>query len=407
MRKDIVSIMIPCYNGVPFLEQLFDTIARQTYKKLQVVIVNDGSTDNTESLIKDYEYKIKREGMEFHYLYQENRGQAAAINNALQYIDGEYCMWFDADDLMTPDHVEKKVNYLRTHPQDAAVICNGYIYHESDLHTPIGMLGEIGTMETIFEDILLERYDCWFPGLWMVRTEKLFKVLPEKNIYESRCGQNMQLLLPLTLQYRTGYLPEKLFHYIIYDKSHSHCITGGIQWMKRYDALFDLKKHVIEDLPISKDYYYFLIKQLTLFLLQHRIGNIDDEVAFSYPDYVLNVCRDYIARIDLSSYQKKRQIYYWGYCPYTKKVSDYLQKYCDVICNGYIDSNIEKCNDKKKDIHVLYMEDISKDSMYIIVPLNKYYTEIVDILNAKGFVNGRDYYYPQYELRVEFKGEKK
>lgn len=125
MIKDLVSIMIPCYNGEKFLQQLFAVFSNQTYKKIEILFVNDGSVDDTEKRILEYGRLWEHQGITFRYFHQSHRGAAAAINTALPHIAGEYCMWFDADDSMTKDHIQKKVEYLQNHPKCDVVMCEG------------------------------------------------------------------------------------------------------------------------------------------------------------------------------------------------------------------------------------------------------------------------------------------
>ena len=132
MKKNVVSIVVPCYNGEQFVERFCTTILEQTYKKIQLIIVNDGSIDGTEEQLKNYEEKLKQELVEYIYVKKENGGQASAINVGLQYVAGEYLMWFDIDDLMSSLHVEKKMQYLQNNVWCDIVRCKGYCFDEND-----------------------------------------------------------------------------------------------------------------------------------------------------------------------------------------------------------------------------------------------------------------------------------
>ena len=79
MVKDLVSIITPCYNGEKVISRLMESVLNQTYKKIEFVLVDDGSTDNTASIVKSYESKFTEQGMIFKYVYQENRGLGKRI----------------------------------------------------------------------------------------------------------------------------------------------------------------------------------------------------------------------------------------------------------------------------------------------------------------------------------------
>jgi glycosyltransferase involved in cell wall biosynthesis len=95
MKK--VSIITPCYNGESFVSRYLDTILNQSYNNLELILVNDGSTDQTEAIVMSYKPKFKEVGIEFIYMYQEHAGQAAALNQGLKIFTGDYLTWPDSD----------------------------------------------------------------------------------------------------------------------------------------------------------------------------------------------------------------------------------------------------------------------------------------------------------------------
>ena len=95
-----VSIILPIYNVAPYLEEALDSIMNQTLKEIEIIAVNDGSTDNSEEIIKEYQQKDSR----IILFSQKNQGQSVARNLALQYATGEYIYMMDSDDVLTsPD----------------------------------------------------------------------------------------------------------------------------------------------------------------------------------------------------------------------------------------------------------------------------------------------------------------
>ena len=109
MLNPLVSILIPLYNAEKYLEECLDSITAQTYKNLEVIIVNDGSSDNSLTIAERYEKK-------YNYIKvysQENNGAASARNKAFLYSSGEYIQYLDADDILHPDKILTQIYALR------------------------------------------------------------------------------------------------------------------------------------------------------------------------------------------------------------------------------------------------------------------------------------------------------
>ena len=117
MTKPLVSIITPCYNGEAFLKRYFESILNQTYPNLELIFINDGSTDRTEEIALSYRERLEKRGITYIYEKQENAGQAAALNRGLKLFKGEYLTWPDSDDVMTKDSIEKKVHFLEKNPK--------------------------------------------------------------------------------------------------------------------------------------------------------------------------------------------------------------------------------------------------------------------------------------------------
>lgn len=92
-----VSVILPIYNVAPYLEEAFDSILNQSLRDIEIIAVNDGSTDNSEEIIKKYQQKDTR----IISFTQENQGQSVARNVALQHATGEYIYMMDSDDVLS------------------------------------------------------------------------------------------------------------------------------------------------------------------------------------------------------------------------------------------------------------------------------------------------------------------
>ena len=98
MKNIKVSIIIPVYNGEKYIAQSIESALNQTYKNIEVIVVNDGSSDNTEKIVLEYGDKIK-------YIRKENGGVASALNVGIKNMTGDFFSWLSHDDLYYPNKI--------------------------------------------------------------------------------------------------------------------------------------------------------------------------------------------------------------------------------------------------------------------------------------------------------------
>lgn len=124
-----VSIIIPCYNQGKYVAEAINSALRQTFKDIEIVCVNDGSTDNSVEIIKSFENKYKN----FIFLNnEENRGVIYSRNFAIKNCNGTYILPLDADDIIEPTYVEKAVKILDNNPNIGIVYCKAKIFGNYD-----------------------------------------------------------------------------------------------------------------------------------------------------------------------------------------------------------------------------------------------------------------------------------
>lgn len=124
-----VSIIIPCYNQGKYVAEAINSALRQTFKDIEIVCVNDGSTDNSVEIIKSFENKYKN----FIFLNnKENRGVIYSRNFAIKNCNGTYILPLDADDIIEPTYVEKAVKILDNNSNIGIVYCKAKIFGNYD-----------------------------------------------------------------------------------------------------------------------------------------------------------------------------------------------------------------------------------------------------------------------------------
>ena len=102
-RNSLISVIVPVYNVEKYLPQCLNSIINQTYENLEIILINDGSTDNTKEIAESF---IKSNKIAIRYLYKKNGGKHTAVNYGLKYISTKLTVVLDSDDYFTNDAVE-------------------------------------------------------------------------------------------------------------------------------------------------------------------------------------------------------------------------------------------------------------------------------------------------------------
>jgi len=123
-QDPLVSIVIPTYNYGNFVSEAVDSALAQTYNNIEVIVVDDGSTDNTKDVLVKYNESIR-------YIHKENAGLPAARNTGIEQAKGEYIAFLDSDDQWLADKVELQMEIFKSNDQVGLVSCAGY--HVNDL----------------------------------------------------------------------------------------------------------------------------------------------------------------------------------------------------------------------------------------------------------------------------------
>ncbi len=124
----LVSIIVPTYNRMELLPEAISSALNQTYPHCEIVIVNDGSTDNSRELLAEYERRFPGK---VRVIYQNNKGVSSALNTAIKNSRGEYISWLSSDDAYHPDKVWEQIKVLATRP-DLGWVYSDFFFMEAD-----------------------------------------------------------------------------------------------------------------------------------------------------------------------------------------------------------------------------------------------------------------------------------
>lgn len=122
MKKyPLVSILIPLYNAERYFSETTESLLAQTYKNIEIIIIDDGSTDNSLNIARQYEGQHEH----IKVYTQENSGAQVARNKAFEMSNGEYIQYFDADDIMHPDKISSQIDALREYCFQDTIVATG------------------------------------------------------------------------------------------------------------------------------------------------------------------------------------------------------------------------------------------------------------------------------------------
>lgn len=162
-----VSVIIPTHNRAQLIGQALQSVLEQTYADYEIIVIDDGSTDNTRQVVQSFSGPI-------HYVYQNNRGASAARNQGIELAHGKYIAFLDSDDWCLPQRLEKQANYLDEHLQTGAVYS---WYIEVNEHDNRLYLRRPDLSGAVYKQFL-SRYmvGLMYPSTVMVRREVLTHV---------------------------------------------------------------------------------------------------------------------------------------------------------------------------------------------------------------------------------------
>lgn len=227
----MISIVIPIYNGERFLRPCLDSILSQSVRELEVICVNDGSKDGTQSILEEYAAKDPRVVV----FQQENQGIAAARNSGMDRATGEYLWFFDGDDVMQPGAAEAMLHRVRETSADL-VMGNYQYYHQvsKEIQTP----GQrVKTVVLRGNERMQAAHITPLCGCKLWRTAFLRE--HDVHFWALKLGEDTTFFLHgLALCETVAMLDKNIYYYRIYDGSTSYTYSlKELEFIKAFDQI--------------------------------------------------------------------------------------------------------------------------------------------------------------------------
>lgn len=278
MEEKLISVIIPVYNQEQYLEQCLDSVINQTYKNLEIIIVDDGSTDYSSKICKYYEKLDKR----IKYYYKENSGCGETRNYGLDRANGEFIYFLDSDDYIAPEMIKTLANSI----------------NESDSFVGITQFFYVRDTIEILKRDKEEQKLLKTPAVWARMFRK--EIIDKSNIRFSsaQIGEDLEFVSKLLIyNNKCTYIDcEPLYYY----RRHNSSLTkqSNINWLSILDVLESIEnyaneqnkyedfKSLIEFMAIS--HIYFATMQLKKHNIPEGIKTCLNTLISKYPDWQEN-----------------------------------------------------------------------------------------------------------------------
>lgn len=267
MKKNMISIIVPIYNSEEFLVQCLDSISNQTYKKIEIILINDGSTDNSLEICKKYQELDSR----FVIINNNNNGVSYSRNCGIQNATGEFIMFVDSDDIIDKNMCEILLKNIRSY--NSQLSCCDFI--EKNNNFVFEYNNEINVSSSNLYKLLLEKYRGF---LW----NKLYisKIINDNKItFDTSISFGEDLLFNVNyMKYvkSTVYDDSKLYGYRIIQNSLSRKKTiQCLDIVKVYNTIVNDKEIDSISLSIYVSMYLIILFQ-TIHRLKQMHLNIED-----------------------------------------------------------------------------------------------------------------------------------
>jgi glycosyltransferase involved in cell wall biosynthesis len=277
-----VSVIIPVYNSAHFIGAAIDSVNAQTFQDFEILVVDDGSTDDLIGALEVYKGSIQ-------VMHQENAGPSSARNRGINAARGEFIAFLDADDLWAPEKLELQVKCLNENPDSAACFTECVYFNENGT-TNADLWRRVPTSDKMFEALLTERF-VHMSSL-MVRRQALNEV----GVFdEGLIGcEDYNLYLRIARYFSFQFLPQPLFQ----SRSHSGKLSNNLAQMS-HDEIVNFNK-IDAMFPELK-----LPRGRVLAQIWFRFG----QYYFDAGDF--EAARECFAKAIKSSYRKSWAYVYW------------------------------------------------------------------------------------------------
>ena len=239
--NDLISVIVPCYNVSKYIEKCVDSICSQTYTNLEIFLINDGSTDDTLSIIE----RLASEDKRIIIIDKDNGGQSDARNVALDKMSGNYVVFIDGDDYILPDHISSLYKIAVKNSCDIVA-------------SPFTLLNKSEIFVKQSNASIFEKYFSNIEALETMFYQKLFDTTPPCKIYKSHLFKNIRFRKGIVFEdlytipdlilnaNKVAYTSYSSYAYVLHSNSTEGSPFSELKW--------DSLKAIMEKFETSKEF---------------------------------------------------------------------------------------------------------------------------------------------------------
>lgn len=327
------SVIVPAYNGEKYISETLDCLLSQTEKDIEVIVVNDGSTDSTQNIAEGYAAGDSRVVC----VNQANAGVSAARNNGIECANGEYIIFIDSDDLLSNDALEKLYTALHTTSADLAIFRVQSFGDGVCRYNPI--------VDELIKEAVIDCYDKRLLRNFLV-SNKVYRAELIKNsgvrfppMRYSEDGAFFMQFVHTVKPKITG-VADALFMYRRHSASVTHKVSSALinEFSKSMDFVYSVAENSFEDVPDKKhDYLQEILFKDYLALMNEfyrMLWKAEDEGALTL---IGSRCESLTARMSDSTKAKcAREI---------KDIGKPLFSKAEILANPFISVRVKNMND--------------------------------------------------------------
>lgn len=358
--QPLVSVIVPAYNHGEYIQQTIRSILHQTYREIELIIINDGSTDNTWDKIQQMKEMCEKRFLRTVFINQENLGICKTLNEAIKLSQGKYIKPIASDDYLVPTAIETFVSFFKNNPRAEIVFSDGFNIESDYLSNMELNKGEVGRFSkffsfqngNLFKRLLTDVFYLPSPAVCYVRS------LVERLGYydESLTFEDVDFFLRAARETHFYFINDELVYHRIHERN-----TRG-----NFNLLFKSIERLLSKYDVA-----FCYGEDNFFTLQNTLSK-----NLSYVPVHL-----------IKEMSKTKKIVVWG-------AGSFFERYKENIPFAYIvDSNVESARNRWRDIELREPYELlleNKNDIFIVV-CSSFYREIFDWLNQQGFKFGEQY----------------
>lgn len=244
-----VSIVIPVYNGANFLAEAIDSALSQSYKYIEIIVINDGSDDGneTDKLARSYGDKIQ-------YYHKKNGGVASALNLGIQKMSGDYFSWLSHDDVYDNNKIETQIDYLSKKGSKEIITFGNFKLIDSESR----VINEIRINKKYLGNIFLTILSLTIHGCTLLIPRKCFETIGGFSENIMTVQDNHMWLKMAKAGYRFEFIPEFFVKCRIHPQQSSNRLKEFLKDEKDYFFLWAIR-YIANEIMLIQDHLYLIL----------------------------------------------------------------------------------------------------------------------------------------------------